>query len=184
MAGMTISQIKQACFLGDRDRDCDYCPAHPSKGGDCCFGTLHEYDDPSPSGCQSCRHEQECAPITHGHYPPHGEPPEEEEEASRRVILNRGSVNRPVSTTNTRLPIIGQPPQSSWKKPQGARPQQYPTTEQALSILTQYGEPVRTPIPFTEKASFGQKLATVTLWGMAEGGLEMALRFFRIRRPG
>lgn len=172
---MNMKQIKEACFRGDWERDCERCPAYPEKDGDCCFGSEHEHNDPHPYGCQTCIHEQDCAMLTH-----------REEEAPRRRILVRhgGIVREQPQPTQPRFPIASNHPTRQSPKYGFQLPvSRHPTTMAGPSILHQYEVTPRTPLQFSGDSSFFEKLAVVTGWGMVEGGLEMALGFFRRRRP-
>jgi len=70
-----VEQMVQECFDGHRNRNCDYCPAHYRKGGDCCFGHRYESHDPT---CKGCIHSHSCKVLTHrkeqeeGRYQPPG----------------------------------------------------------------------------------------------------------------
>ena len=172
--GMTLSEIKTDCFCGERDRDCKSCPAHKSRGGDCCFGRLHEYNDPSENGCQSCIHEKDCARLTHGSFQPHSQT---RFPNASRIIINRG-----VPQGNPRIPITS-----------NTTPRYSSTTHHTPQRITEgchYGELLREngpiayePLELSEDVTMLEKFGLVTGWGAAEGGLELALHFMRKHRP-
>jgi hypothetical protein len=120
----------------------------------------------------------DCAQLSH----------QDEERPQPRVLIRNGGVVRqqPTQTAQPRLPIYntsGHPTRQSAKYGYQLPIHQHPTTMAGPSILHQYDAAQRLPLQFSDDSSFFEKLATVTGWGMVEGGLEMALGFFRRRRP-
>jgi len=102
-------ELISQCINGERHRDCEYCHEHPSRGGECCFGSRHEYGDPD---CYQCALQEDCARATHTH---------EREYPSRRIIYpstpsakamvrNTPMYKQKLSTTPNNSPLL---PQSS-----------------------------------------------------------------------
>ena len=57
-------RIIAECFQTGRvGLDCDECEAHPVNGGECCYGTGHEYNH---EDCNECAYEGDCTQVTHG----------------------------------------------------------------------------------------------------------------------
>ena len=155
---MTQDQIITECLNGERTRDCDWCPAHYTKGGKCCFGKLHEHDDPQ---CRSCIHQEDCAPLTH-------DTVSQEPAPSGRVIYhNRGQRTSTAPAARRGLPIL-----------QGSMPSAQPG--EPLLVETPI---VPEPVQLDDKDTMVQRFFKVAFWGAAEGFFEMALRYFRKRRP-
>jgi len=152
------------CLNGERTPDCDYCPAQPQKGGGCCFGLRHEYND---SDCLACHLEDECRPLTHGYarsdprvstpriiYP--GRRPANTQ-GSPRIRVNTGA-QRPSRPLHEAGPLPGEP------------------------LLAQ--QPVEPePIVLNPKDNLFTRFLKVGAWGAGEGFFEMGLNFFRKRRP-
>jgi len=160
---MDEEHLISQCLNGDRERDCDYCPAHPSRDGSCCFGLRHEYGDPD---CNACELENECAPLTHGTAKNYAHGP------TRIVYPGRRPANR---SSGTRV-RVGSPKRAN-----------QPTMEE---VGPQPGEPLLVQRPADPKPlqlNPDDKLFTrfmkVSSWGAGEGFFEMGLNFFRKRRP-
>jgi hypothetical protein len=110
----TQRQVIQECFDGDRERDCDYCPAHCSKNGKCCFGTEFDEDD---NRCASCNHNYHCSLETAQRESARAQPVER----PRRIMINQ-------QPSQSRLPVYGQPrptPNFRPNRPVQPPPQQY-----------------------------------------------------------
>lgn len=159
---MAISQrqVVQECFDGDRRRDCNYCPAHYSKAGICCFGQKYEDHDPH---CHGCSHNTDCEPQTF-QYMTHQEDPYV---ARPRIAVPR----RPAATGDgRRLPAFSQSNQRGGLISETQRPQ------------SPNEEPVVDQVEFKKKPFFEQ-MGLHALWGAMEGAFEMLLSFLRNRRP-
>ncbi len=148
------------CLNGERERDCDYCPASPHNNGQCCFGIRHEYGDPD---CQACVLSSECAPLSHGVPQSH----------SRRIVYPQQRTPNPSSGRQVRhstqarksLPILND------MGPQPGEP-----------LLVQ--QPVQPkPIQLDPQSSLFKRFFQVGAWGAGEGFLELTLNFMRTRRP-
>ena len=140
----TQRQIIQECFDGDRERNCDYCPAHSTKNGKCCFGTEFDEDD---NRCASCNHNyhcsQETAQLERSRTQPVDRP--------RRIMINQGQPSQ------SRLPVYGQPQTRPNFRPNqpGPPPPQYPQYQHHLQQPPpqyqqqppQYQHPYYTPTP-------------------------------------
>lgn len=151
------------CINGERERECEYCPAHQSKNGDCCFGVRHEHGD---RDCMACVLSDECAPLTHGYAPRTPRP------APSRIIYPNRRV--PNSQGGSRVRVR-------------SGPDQFPIVEE---VGPQPGEPLLVqrpiepqPIQLNPKDSLFKRFLQVSSWGAGEGFFEMALNFFRKRRP-
>lgn len=156
-------EIVQECFDGDRERDCDYCPAHYTKNGICCFGHRYEDDDRQ---CMECPHQFDCSRETMKH--------EQRETRPRRIQINKNR-NRP-AIGNRLLPIVGQSAhrEGSLLSKQAQQPK----------IQIKKREPeVLQEIEEQEQPGFWQQMGTHAVWGAGEGMLEMLLNFLRNRRP-
>lgn len=164
---ITLQQLVQECFDGDRERDCDSCPAHYSKNGICCFGYRFEDHD---SVCQSCPHVQDCSILTYElNYEQEGymqDPPR------RRVTINRPSSSSysygsGYSPNTQRTVQVGQP-----------------TLKREGNLLAnQQQRPQQKPVVQDKEIPFFKNLGLHAVWGAVEGCLEMMLGFFRGRRP-
>jgi hypothetical protein len=54
-----VNQLIDECFTGQRERECDNCPADHWKGGTCCYGDTEKREESDPS-CQNCQHFYDC----------------------------------------------------------------------------------------------------------------------------
>jgi hypothetical protein len=156
------------CLNGERDRDCEYCPAHSSRRGGCCFGLRHEYGDPD---CQACVLESECGPLAHGI-------------AKRDVRV-------------TSAPRIIYPAQSSAKGTVRSVAPGTPTrqlNQNRVVVMQDYGpqpgepllvqQPIQPePLKLNPADGLFKRFLKVSSWGAGEGFFEMGLNFFRRRRP-
>lgn len=160
--GISQRQIVQECFEEERERDCSYCPAHHSKGGECCFG--HRYED-HDSQCLKCLHESACGPATYSF--------------ERRTERPHRPVRRSLSPGSSRLPIYGH------GKDNGNLLTEEPKT--SIQRKNQDHEvKVAHHVPQSKKSktkSFFKKMGLNAIWGAGEGSLEMVLGFMRRRRP-
>lgn len=151
------------CLNGDRDRSCDYCPAHSSRNGNCCFSIRHEYGDPD---CTACVLEKECAPLTHGNA----------RSAPRIIYPGRSPAKVPMRTsvapgTTTRQVLQNRVMVMQDYGPQPGEP-----------LLVQ--QPIQPePLKLNPKDGLFRRFLKVSSWGAGEGFFEMALNFFRKRRP-
>ena len=157
---MKISQ----CLNGDRERDCSWCECHHSKNGKCCFGIRHEFNHPD---CDACVLHQDCAALTHG---------------------QRSQAYRPTAAAYAPpRPVYATPPQ------QGGHQVRVATGARAPAMTSygpQQGEPLLVPQPVRPKPlelnpndNLFVRFMKVSSWGAGEGFFEMAVNFFRIRRP-
>lgn len=151
------------CLNGERDRECGLCPAHASRRGSCCFGIRHEYGD---HDCTACTLEDECAPLTHG--------TGRAISAPRIIYPGRSVAKGPVRTAvapGTRQPMPNRVAVMSDYGPQPGEP-----------LLIQ--QPVQPePLKLNPKDGLFRRFLKVSSWGAGEGFFEMALNFFRKRRP-
>lgn len=182
----TQRQVIQECFDGDRERDCEYCPAHYTKNGKCCFGT--EFDE-NDNRCSSCNHNYHCSIETADH-----QERSAAVERPRRIMVNRGGSPSP----SPRLPIYGQPQERTVPRfrPQPTRqpiPRRSPQTQQendgllvpsekVLRHLGEHGVP-QIIQPVEQMEGFWKNMGLHAAWGAGEGMLEMLLGFMRNRRP-
>ena len=170
----TQRQIVQECFDGDRERDCDYCPAHYSKTGICCFG--HKYED-EDNQCVSCPHNYDCSMETAQHER------ERTVDRPRRIMINRGGSDRPSQRPG--LPVYGQ--QRQQPPPSRSRPQAdvggliQPSPHVAQHIARTRPPQIIEPVPNAE--GFFKNMGLHAAWGAGEGMLEMLLGYMRHRRP-
>lgn len=152
------------CLNGERERDCELCPAHSSRRGSCCFGIRHEYGDPD---CHACVLEDEC----------------------QELVEERVAINRSPRATVPRIIYPGRPAAKTTRTVA-------PGTPARSRVVTvqdcgpQLGEPllVQQPIhpePLKLNPNHGlfKRFLVVSSWGAGEGFFEMALNFFRKRRP-
>ena len=160
------TEIISACLNGEKERDCNWCPAnHTKPGGRCCFGLRHEDNDPT---CDDCIHTRPCASVTHGH--------QQREHGRQRIIHPRRRVANPARPSRTQarrvsgnsLPIV----HDGYGAPQQGDP---------LLVPHQAAEPQ--PLQLNPEDNLFQRFVKVSMWGAGEGFLEMALNFFRLRRP-
>lgn len=161
---MDEEQLISQCLNGERERDCEYCPAHADQNGSCCFGFRHEFGDPD---CNACELEKDCIPLTHGTTERDARPSSPRMIYPGRYASNSSSVRRVrVGTPKKKgLPILGQ-----------MGPQQ------GESLLVQ--QPVQPqPIELDPNDGLFKRFLKVGAWGAGEGFFEMALNFFRKRRP-
>ena len=165
------------CFNGRAEnRSCDFCPAHNSKGGPCCFGRKYAND----GECGSCVHKLGCFNEFNGL-------------SKQRIIPTGSASNIPLRPSNvTPIPMnsaYAQPTVAPINSTQFAGisnqflPQTHSASPQMPSMIMQFSMPKREPIPFDKDSSLAEKLSIMTGWGMLEGGLEMALYTFRKHRP-
>jgi hypothetical protein len=158
------------CLNGERDRDCEYCPAHSSRRGGCCFGLRHEYEDPD---CTACVLESECEALAHAgtkHDVRRTTP------APRIIYPGRSTAKAPVRTivapgTQTRHVQQGRVVVMQDYGPQPGEP-----------LLVQ--QPVQPePLKLNPNDGLFRRFLKVSSWGAGEGFFEMGLNFFRKRRP-
>lgn len=93
MAIISQRKIMDECWDGERERNCDYCPAHHSKNGDCCFGLRYEYGDPP---CMECPHRDDCSVLTRQTTDEY-----QTQQAPRRVTVSR---NQPAQSRSKIYP--------------------------------------------------------------------------------
>lgn len=162
---MDENHLISQCLNGERDRDCDWCPASPERNGGCCFGLRHEYGDPD---CNACELEHDCAPLTHGHTKSDVRRP-----STRIVYPGRRPANRP-SVSRVRV-----------NSPRKQGP--VPTMDE---VGPHPGEPLLVqrpcdpaPLQLNPKDGLFTRFMKVSSWGAGEGFFEMGLNFFRKRRP-
>lgn len=163
-----LRSIMEDCFDGAIERQCDNCPNHPGAGGTCCFGTRHDYKD---SECQQCNHRPECATIMRG-FAPQPRPPYQN---------GVPSGYQPQPQRPTRLPMYGQAPRpiqptQPIRVPVQSAPQRPLLPSHNVQSL-QRAQTLDLERPFIER------LGQITVWGMIEGGLQMALDYFQMNRP-
>jgi hypothetical protein len=156
------------CLNGERDQECEYCPAHSSRRGGCCFGIRHEYGDPD---CQACVLEKNCSPLTHG---TRGEA--HAISAPRIIYPGRGPAKVPMRTA-----VAPGTPLRPGSLNRVAVMQDYgPQLGEPLLVQ----QPVQPePLKFNPKDGLFRRFLKVSSWGAGEGFFEMALNFFRKRRP-
>lgn len=154
------SEIISECLGGMMQRDCVHCPAHHSKPyGRCCFGHKHEWND---NTCDVCIHTHACASVTHGTTRPRTN--------SRIIYPNRRPANPPAATRVQ----VNRPPASNPIYDYGPQPGE--------PVLVQ--QPIHPePLKLNPNDNLFERFLKVSLWGAGEGFLEMALNFFRKRRP-
>lgn len=164
----TERHLISQCLNGERERDCEWCPASPNRNGSCCFGLRHEHGDPD---CTACELENECVHLTHGYAKSDVRRP-----STRIVYPGRRPANSP-SSTRVR---VGSP------RAQQA-PHYYPTVaddgpHQGEALLVPRPcDPV--PLQLNPKDTLFTRFLKVSSWGAGEGFFEMGLNFFRKRRP-
>ena len=157
------------CLNGERDRDCDYCPAHSSRRGSCCFGLRHEYGDPD---CQACVLEKNCAPLVHSIT----SNDVRMTSAPRIIYPGRSLAKVPVRTTVA----------------PGTQTRQI--TQNRIAVMQDFGpqpgeplliqQPIQPePLKLNPKDGLFRRFLKVSSWGAGEGFFEMGLNFFRRRRP-
>lgn len=162
----TEEQMISECLNGERDQNCDYCPAHSSRGGSCCFGLRHEHGDPS---CTICELSKNCSYLTHGR-------PRSDAGATPRIVYPAGHGANRTNYTKTRYT---NPPRT---EPPKTNPAQEKKSYDPETILTRRrADPV--PLQLNPDDSLFVRFCKVTGWGAGEGACEMALNFFRRRRP-
>ena len=151
------------CLNGERQRDCQWCPAHHSKNGKCCFGLRHAYND---NICDPCILSRECAAICH-QQPANG---------SRPVVYPpRVAANQP----STQVRVNNPGPYTPSTRAEALH--QY-GPHQGEALLAQ--APVEiAPLQLNPDDNLLQRFCKVTAWGAGEGFFEMGLNFFRRRRP-
>lgn len=155
--GISLQQVMQECFDGERGRNCAYCPGHHTKNGNCCFGHRFEYNDPP---CVSCIHAPYCEPATEQFHAQTAAA-----DRPRRVMINNA---QPTAVQPSRsLPVYGQ-----------TRP------AQSGGPILAHKPTVAQPLPSYEEMGFWQQMGLTAAWGAVEGALELLLGFFRTRRPG
>jgi hypothetical protein len=157
------------CLNGERDRDCEYCPAHSSRRGGCCFGLRHEYGDPD---CLACVLENECEALAHG--------------VAKRDMRAAYSTPRIIHPSRP----AAKAPIRTFVAP-GTQPRQ---GAQRVAVMQDYGpqpgeplliqQPIQPePLQLNPTTSLFKRFLVVGSWGAGEGFFEMALNFFRKRRP-
>jgi len=161
------------CLNGEQERDCNWCDCHHSKNGKCCFGIRHEFQHPD---CDACVLHQDCAALTHGvrqqqqaqpyrsgYYQPTYQNP-----APPRPIYQQqpsAPIGHPVRVQTNKPPVMAN------YGPQPGEP-----------LLVQ--QPVRPkPLALNPDDNLFVRFMKVSSWGAGEGFFEMAVNFFRIRRP-
>lgn len=156
-------QLVDECLNGERDRECEDCPAHSSRGGRCCFALRHEHGDPH---CTVCQLEPDCSYLTHGY----GK--SDARSSSRIVYPGRPSANRPqprrVRSTQTKK---GKAREFDGVGPQFGDP----------LLVQRPADPQ--PLQLNPKDNLFTRFLKVGSWGAGEGFFEMGLNFFRKRRP-
>ena len=160
---MNEEHLISQCINGERERDCDYCPASPSRNGGCCFGLRHEYGDPD---CKACELENQCSRITHGTATRDAKP------SPRIIYPNRRAANSS-RTYASRARVRTDQPGAGFEDP-GPRPGEPLLVEKPF-------EPQ--PVQFNPKDKLAVRFLKVSAWGAGEGFFEMGLNFFRKRRP-
>ena len=171
----SVKQAVRECHYGERERDCERCPAHHTRahlqrGSDddyvCCFGEKH---DPHDSVCQNCIHQEDC---------------EEETRENNAVSSYRppsayrggSSVRRNIVSRQGRksLPIYGQSSVSRYRADEDEDEVEEVIQPQRVSGV-QRVEVDHMPFP--------KQVGVHAAWGAAEGALGMVLNFFQNRRP-
>ena len=164
---MDQTQLISQCLNGERDRDCNWCPAHPSRNGECCFSARHEYNHPD---CNACYIRQDCAAMTHG--------------LNRAPAYANSNVIRPAAPTRVYPGVRTAPSGQSVRVSSGMQmpPMSAYGPQPGEPLLVQ--QPIAPePIKLSPTNGLFHRFCQVVAWGAGEGGLEMALNFFRKRRP-
>ena len=172
-------QTIQRCFTGERTPDCTWCPNHHSKNGQCCFGIRYEHGHPD---CRDCILTDNCSALT-----------QQAQAANYQTPAPVYSGVRTVNPPNQPVRVqLNYPPPTT--RPQTAMsPYQppYPATNyyQPTYYGPQPGQPLiplhavqPMPVQFDDP-NWKKHLLSLLGWGMAEGGLELVLHWFRNRRP-
>ena len=107
-------EIVQECFSGQRERECTHCPAHYTKGGVCCFGEKHDWND---DDCKNCIHQEPCSKLTHRPKP-----------VARTVYRRPVHAASPTTTTSSTVQSTARRVGSILQTPTqvGAEPLKYP----------------------------------------------------------
>ena len=163
---MDSTQLISQCLNGERDRDCNWCPAHPSRNGECCFSARHEYNHPD---CNACFIRQDCAAMTHGH--------------TRAPSYPAPNVIHPSAPTRVYPGVrtaqqTGQPVRVS----PGQMAPVYYGPQQGEPLLAPSMTPPK-PLALDPDGGLFKRFWQVAGWGAGEGAAQMILNFFRIRRP-
>ena len=173
-------QSIQKCLSGESKQECSWCQHHYSKNGQCCFGIRYEYGH---RDCEDCTLIENCAALTQqARQTPYQQP--------RVVHPGVRTVTQPGQPVRVSVGYNRTPPQYPYQPP----PQPYQTTYSAPQYQQQYygpqqGQPLvplyqfqPSPVEF-DNPNWKKHLVSLLGWGMAEGGLELVLHWFRNRRP-
>lgn len=160
-----------ACLNGEKERDCHWCPANHSKpGGRCCFGIRHEHNDTT---CDDCIHNRPCASVTHGG--------QYVERGRGRIIHPRRQGSNPSRPQARRVSGNRRPPVAHDNYGQHDYGDYGP--QPGESLLVQHPPASPQALQLNPEDNLLQRFVKVSMWGAGEGFLEMALNFFRLRRP-
>lgn len=156
------------CLNGERERTCDYCPAHSSRGGSCCFGLRHEYGHPD---CTACVLEGDCEALTHSKTK---HEPCQPSSAPRIIYPGQSPAKVPVSTVATPGTRVVYPSRTTVVQDHGPRLGEPLLAQQPTQLE---------PLKFDPDDNLIERFFKVSGWGALEGFCQMALNFFRRRRP-
>jgi hypothetical protein len=162
------------CLNGDQERHCNWCECHHSKNGKCCFGVRHEFNHPD---CNACVLNQDCAALTHDLRQQQAQPYRQQ---YYQPTYQNPAPPRPIYTQQPQPPV----PAGHAVRVTSAKPP-------AMSNYgPQPGEPLLVPAPIKPRPlelnpddNLFVRFLKVSSWGAGEGFFEMAVNFFRIRRP-
>jgi len=162
MSDYTTTLISQ-CLNGERTRDCQWCQAHHSKNGTCCFGIRHAYHDQI---CDPCILTRECAAMCH-QAPANGPRP--------IVYPSRAAQSYPTQQVRTNNPAPYSPVnRAAALRQYGPQPGEAMLAQAPVEVM---------PLQLNPNDNLFVRFCKVSSWGAGEGFFEMALNFFRRRRP-
>jgi len=149
------------CLNGERARDCQFCPAHHSKNGKCCFGIRYEHPDAT---CDPCLLNRECALSVRAQVQPQG---------SRGIIYPSRTVTNPQTQVR-----IGSPTRpvnrAETLRQYGPQPGEALLVNAPMEVV---------PLQLNPGDNLFVRFLKVSGWGCLEGFFEQAVNFVRRRRP-
>jgi len=155
-----LSLVSQ-CLNGERSRECQYCPAHHSKNGKCCFGIRYEHPDAT---CDHCLLGRECSMSLRAQTQP---------QSSRGIIYPSRTVTNP--QTQVRVNNPARPMNRAENLRQyGPQPGEALLVQAPVEIM---------PLQLNPNDNLFVRFLKVSGWGSLEGFFEQAVNFVRRRRP-
>lgn len=183
-------QVMEECFSGHMSRDCPNCPAHPSNGGTCCYGS-EKFDD-NDKECTDCIHHDDCQQEainreaeaqwyerSYGRRPPSSAPMTPRRIVRLPIIQPSAEPRRITGSNPSRVPSRFAMQDAQLEKPRALliKPQTYSSTK--VGAIPTKSAPQPEP---TKAETLFVRFFKDFIWGGLQGAFEMATDFFRNHR--